>query len=301
MKLLSRKPKEANRRSSVLTPRGRGVFSYYANRPADAPDTSRVGRNKPSTTGHTSRWLYLPSFMAALALIISFGYILTLDTNPKISLTGNASGLSVQTSATYQQAARTILARSIFNHNKLTVDTGAVERGLKQQFPELSEVAVTLPLLGHRPVIELVAVQPALVLVTKGNLAVVASNGKVLAAGKSLNNSALKDLPRVDDNSGLSLQIGAAVLPSAQVSFIQNLVAQITLQQLSVQSLSLPAAPNEVDIHLSGISYFLKFNTDLDVRQQVGTYLAAKQKLDGDHITPAEYIDLRVEEKIFYK
>lgn len=299
MRLLPKRPiPEAGRRPSQ-TAKGRGVFSYYANRSTDTAPTGRAGQ-KPLRTAKP-RWHYIPSMLAALALIISLGYILRLDTNPKISLAGSTNGLSLRTTNTYQQAARSVLNRSWFNRNKLTVDTGSVERQLKQQFPELEDIAVTLPLLGHRPVIRIAVVQPAILLVSNGNLAVIAGNGQAVASGPSLNGAALKTLPRVQDDSGLRVQVGGSALPAAQVSFIQGLVAQLNAQKISVQSLTLPAAANQVDVRLQGQPYFLKFNTTLDARQQVGAFLATKQKLDSEHITPAEYIDFRVEEKVFYK
>ncbi len=300
MKLLPRKraTPEIGRQRAEAARQGRHVFSYYANRSTDDTTTGRAG--KPAAK-RKPRWHYLPSIIAALALLISLGYILRLDVNPKISIAGGDHGLSLRPTSTYQQTAKSILNRSWFNRNKLTIDTGGVERQMKQQFPELSEVAVTLPLVGHRPVVELAAVQPVLVLVTKDNQVVVANNGEAVAGGPNLNNAALKDLPRVEDNSGLSLKTGTAALPASQVSFIQDLAAQLKLQKLTLQNLSLPAAPNEVDVRLQGLGYYLKFNTALDVRQQVGSFLAAKQKLDAQHVTPGEYMDVRVEEKVFYK
>ncbi len=271
----------------------RGVFSYYASRSNDSTSTGRAGRAPLK-----QRWHYLPSLFAAIAVGVSLVYILTLDTNPKMALANTQQGVGLRSPQTYQQASQKLLRASWFNRNKLTVDTGRVERELKKQFPELSEAAVTLPLLGHRPVVELAAVQSSLLLVTQTGRFIIATNGKAITAAADTN---AKDLPIVNDSSGLSVQAGTVALPAAQISFIEALTTQFKLQKQAIQSMTLPAVPNEVQVRLNGIGYFIKFNTALDARQQVGTYLAAKQRLDSDHITPSEYMDLRVEEKAFYK
>ncbi len=294
-------PKENDRRSNGKVPaRGRGVFSYYANRAPEPQSSGRVGQ-APRPQKRRPLWRYIPSFVAAVALVISLGYVLKLDSHPKISLAAVPHGIAIRQPGEYQSAAESILKHSWFDHNKLTIDTGKVERQMKQQFPELSEVSVTLPLLGHRPFIELAAVQPVLVLSTKTGLVVVGSNGKAVAAGLKADNPALKDLPVIIDDSGLTIQTGSAVLPTSQVSFIQALVAQLKAEKLQIDSITLPAAPNQVDVRLKDTAFFIKFNTSIDARQQVGTFLAVKQKLGAENRAPSEYIDVRVEEKAFYK
>jgi hypothetical protein len=286
-----RRNKDSGRTHST-TPNRRGVFSYYASRSVDTTSTNRAGRVSKQ------RWHYLPSLISAICIAVSLVYILTLDTNPKMALASAQQNVGLRTPQTYQQAAKKLLNSSWFNRNKLTIDTGHVERELKKQFPELSEVAVTLPLLGHRPVVELAAVQSSLMLVTHNGRFILATNGKAITAAADTNS---KDLPTINDDSGLSVQAGTVALPASQISFIQLLTAQLKLQKQTIQSMSLPPIPNEVNVRLEGTSYYIKFNTALDARQQVGTYLAAKQKLDKDHVTPAEYMDVRVEEKVFFK
>ncbi len=293
MKLLPSKKIPTSSRQSVNK---RGVFSYYSS-PQSSP-------NRQASAGKKlvkRNWHYIPSLLAAIAVLICLGYVLKLDTNPKMALATTQRGVGLRTPQTYQQAAQKLLRRSWFNTNKLTVDTGAVEKGLKQQFPELNEVAVTLPLLGHRPVVELAAVQSSLLLTANNGRFIIASNGKAIAVGKDANPDVIRGLPVVTDSSGLTVRDGEPILPLTQIDFIDTLNTQLKLQQQHIQNLTLPPVPNEVDVHLEGLPYFIKFNTSLDARQQVGTFLAAKQKLDQGHITPAEYMDVRVEEKLFYK
>lgn len=292
------KSNQKRRQSGVPASSVQNVFSYHASRSNDSANTGRAGQMVPAAG--RSWWRWLPSIAAALAVLACLGYVLKLDANPKMSL-ANQTNLALHDPKVYQQAARLILKKSWLDHNKLTVDTGKVERSLKNQFPELDEVSLTLPLIGHRPVIEVATVQPALLLSAPSGLFVIAGNGRAVASGVNMTNQALSSLPKVIDKSNLSYRLGAAVLPEAQVDFITHLLAQLKAQSLAIDSLSLPITPNEVDVTLKNSRYYLKFNTMLEVRQQVGGFLAVKQRLASQHILPQKYVDLRVEEKVFYK
>jgi hypothetical protein len=71
---------------------------------------------------------------------------------------------------------------------------------------------------------------------------------------------------------------------------------------MSVGSMILPAGTSELDVHLAGQPYFVKFNlNNNDPRQQAGTFLAAIANLQKNHITPAQYIDVRVDGRAYYQ
>jgi hypothetical protein len=65
----------------------------------------------------------------------------------------------------------------------------------------------------------------------------------------------------------------------------------------------LPAASRELDIHLTGLPYFVKFNLNdnADAKQQVGTFLATRKYLTTHNITPTQYVDARVLGRVYYK
>ena len=64
----------------------------------------------------------------------------------------------------------------------------------------------------------------------------------------------------------------------------------------------MPAAENELDMYLTGQSYYVKFNlADSSPLQEVGTFLAVRQNLQQQGITPSQYIDVRVDGRAYYK
>src|SRR3989344_7874806 len=289
-----RRPAEGNNRA---------VFSYYAR--GVSTDEDNTGRRKDqniSTIKHYRLQLgLLPSYFAYLAILFAMGYSCLLVPSPKIILVNTPDTVHRDPSV-YQEAIETIWNKSILNRTKLTVSTSRIKQDINSQFGELANVQIELPLLGRRPTVILIPVKPALQLLSSNGSFYVDLGGRVMARTTDLTQNALKQLPLIRDETGVLAEPGKVVIPAAQASFLTNLHAQLLAQNIDVESITLPPrAANEADIRIVGLPYTVKFSIGSDPRQAVGTYQATKAKLDKEGVTPAEYIDLRVEEKVFYK
>jgi hypothetical protein len=231
--------------------------------------------------------------------------MLSLSTAAKVlPLTTVSSRSLLRPTAVYETAASRQLASSIWNRNKITIDTAKLNQQLLSQFPELSSVSVTIPLLAHRPLVYVQPAQPALVLVTgNGNGSfVIDTTGKALLRAASPAVLGQANLPLVNDQSGLSIQPNRQVLAATSVSFIQTVLAQLTAKQIAVSGLTLPAAASELDAQIAGQPYFVKFNLQSDnPRGEAGTFLATIAQLHRQNITPAQYVDVRVDGRAYYK
>jgi hypothetical protein len=137
---------------------------------------------------------------------------------------------------------------------------------------------------------------------TSGQSFVVDENGKALIAAARVPDLAALKLPVVNDESGIRLTEGKTVLSGSAVSFMRVILAELSAQNVSMQRLTLPAATSELDVYPIGVQYYVKFNLQSQTAlQQVGTYLATIEKLREQGITPAQYIDVRVDGRAYYK
>lgn len=278
------------------------VFSYYNNRPADTLSSS-AQRGRTSYSAVVRRHLrHLPTYMAGVIIVVSLMYATTLNTNPKI-LVGRPRGASVllRSQTEYGRQISQLLSASVFNRNKLTMSTDKIASQIQQKFPEIQTATVSLPIIGRRPIIGLDPAEPTIILNTKSTNYIIGSDGRVLI---NLSNVAKKEaisLPIVQDDSGLQPEQGRPALPKANVDFITTVLTQLRDKQISVERMDLPAVANELRVTPKGEKYYVKFNLGSDPRQQAGTYLAVRDKLSSNHITPAEYIDVRVDERAYYK
>jgi len=282
-------------------------MSYYSRR---APENANTGRTKlfskqrPDVNSLVKFWgQRLGLLVLVVALIASAVSIISLSNNAKVlSVDGEDKAFFLHDQAEYQSTASQLLASSIWNRNKITVDTNKVESELKRQFPELSTVSVTLPLLGHRPIVYIQAAQPAIIL-TAGNYSfVLDGNGRALLRSGSVSFFSSLGLPVVLDQSGLDPKVGRVALAGSSVEFIQTVVAQLKEKKQSVATVKLPAGTSQLDVQVRGQSYYIKFNLQSnDARRQVGTYLATQDWLASKNQTPSQYIDVRVEGRSYFK
>lgn len=279
------------------------VFSYHASR---STDTSILGRSKPTFNKSSSRlsiFKMLPTILALGAIIYSLGYLLMLDSSPRIVILGDKDKANLlQDTEVYLKASQEILKGSVFNKTKLTINTETTAKKLKDRFPELKDVAITIPIASHKPVFELGPAVPAVVLASaSAGPYVIDEQGRAVVKAQEVTSLEKLDLPKVNDESGLGLTLGKPVLPQEDIEFITSLYRQLKAHSLTVDSMILPTTPNELHLRLAGDRYLVKFDISGDARLQSGALMAVKAELSTKNISPAEYVDVRVRDKVFYK
>jgi cell division septal protein FtsQ len=283
------------------------AFSYHTSRSEQERGTGRQAQREPARpAGNRLGYFWLQRFglvILLLAAAASAVNIMTLSAFAKVvPLTTDGNHSFLRPTEVYENTANQQLKRSIWDHNKITVDTAKLSQQLLSQFPELSSVSVTVPLLAHRLLVYVQPAQPALILVTSNGSFVVDTTGKALVSGGSPAALRQPQLPLLTDQSGLRLQPNRQALPAASVSFVQTVIAQLAARQFAVSGMTLPAAASELDVQLAGQPYFVKFNLESDnPRGEAGTFLATIAQLRKQNTVPAKYIDVRVDGRAYYQ
>ncbi len=293
-------------RPQDATDRPAASLSYYSRRSDEDLNIGRQQvRAKRRPLPGSLRRFWLQRFgliILSVAVIASAVDVISLSAHTSVQTVGSTAIALLHTQAEYQTAADRLVAASIWNRNKLTVNTSSIARQLKTEFPELTSVSVSVPVLAHRPIIYIEPDQPAILLIVSNGTFVLDGAGRAILA--VTNPTALADLnlPLVTDQSGLTLKRDQQGLTTSNVSFIQTIVAQLAAKSISISSLTLPAGTSELDAAIGRSSYIVKFNlATATARQQAGTYLATKARLESRQITPSQYIDVRVDGRAYYK
>jgi len=306
-----KKPVLAGRRQPTYNerPGAPRAFSYHARRSDENITTGRMQPREQDIRRQarlTRYWRQRFGVLLATAIIIVCAVnVLHLSADPKIvPLTSSSNNYFLHDDTAYEQAAEKMFKSSLLNSNKITVNTDQIAQQLKQKFPELSDVSITLPLIGHRPVVYLAPTTPSLVLATeRGQAYILDENGKALADTSKVPDIAALHLPVVTDQSGLNVALGDIALPSDDIGFILAVDGQLQAQHYQISSLVLPPAASELDVHFADKPYYGKFNMHnvATARQQAGTFIATDADLAGKHTVPAQYIDVRVDGRAYYK
>jgi cell division septal protein FtsQ len=239
--------------------------------------------------------------------VLVIGIVLTLfnlylsDTPQVIPVSTTKSAIFLRNQQAYDAAAHAALDKAFWNGNKLTINTDRITADLRAQFPELAGVTVSVPFAGNRVRVYVEPATPQLLLSSNNTLYVVDTSGRALIAAAQVPRIEKLGLPVVNDQTGLPVEAGKAALPSTSVAFITEIVAQLKAKSITISSLTLPAGTSEMDVRISGVGYFVKFNLQGNAREEAGAFLAVKKQLERDRITPQTYIDVRVEERAYYR
>lgn len=309
MALFRKKRASAGRRRPRPASQDQQSFSYGRRADKRVDATANTGRQaggpatkRPAAASLKRFWLQRFGMIILITVIlVCVVSALSLSPNAKIEpLKATDSNSFLRDQAAYQRAADKLLASSLWNRNKITIDTDKFSAQMVKQFPELSSVSVTLPLLAHRPVVYVQPAQPALILATDSGSYVIDERGRALLPANG--SPTQTKLPQVVDQSGLKIKLNQQVLSSDDVRFIQTVVRQLAAKQFTVSSLVLPANSSELNARLAGKSYFVKFNLrDDNPRQQAGTFLATIANLQRKNTLPSQYVDVRVSGRAYYQ
>ena len=302
--IFRRRPEAEPTRRQRLTedkPAKLSSFAYSSNQAATNHPARQPGTQPKATLATLGRFwarrLGLLIFLvAAAASVIN---VLSLSASPKIVVldtSGNQAAL--RDSSVYEAAANGWLKGSVWNHSKLTVDANGLSQYMLRRYPELASASVTIPMLAHRPLVYIQPAQPALILVAANGSFVIDTSGKVLSNVSSYKAS----LPSLTDQSGLTTKVNQQALPGPDVKFVQIIIAELAAKQMNVSGLTLPPTSNELDAYMAGQPYYVKFNLQNDdPAEQAGTFLATINTLKLQHVTPAHYVDVRVDGRAYYQ
>ncbi len=282
------------------------VFSYHTKRTASGESRRpREADGRPAQPVKRKRdyraLRYLPSWLAAIAIVASFVYISGVEADPQVEIINGTSASSrlARPIEEYRQTIRDRLNANLLNKSKLSIDSRQLEREITDAFPEVDSAVMALPVLRRRPLISLRLAEPVLVLSNSSGDYAVDRSGKVIAelsAGRTRLTGS--ELPEVEDQTGLEVTPGDIAMASSDVAFVREVYGQLHAKGLEVEYMRLPALPAELHVKVKSDDYYVKFNFFTSARVAVGGFLAARSEA-GDKA--GEYIDARIEERVYYR
>ncbi|MDO8591326.1 MAG: hypothetical protein Q7R60_00130 [bacterium] len=291
MGLLNKKINSKSRR--VSTQGGRIGPSYWGGSPK-APPRSPFKKRLPLKKSPKRFFRRLLNVLVLVAIIAGFIFCLIIKPRPHTLVSSNA----YHPNAVYETAANKAF-EALRNKTKVTLDERGITTTLKKQFPEIDSIKIEVPIISQIATLRLNIAAPTFNFSSGNNLYVVGSNGVV--AGLSSQFAGASKLPSVIDQSGFVAAPGKQVLGTEVIAFINTLIAQCQHAGIEVESLTLPATSQEIDLRVQNQLYYVKFYLGGDALNQAGQYLAAKHKFDSDNSQPQQYLDVRVAGKVYYK
>ncbi len=290
------KNKESQKRTSKISQQRMPVFSYHSSR-SNTDSPANHERHSQQNTSKSLRNKHLAAGLFIFVLLAGFTFISTLSTQVNVRVfQADGSPLTSDTSQ-YKSELENLLNSSILNRSKFFIDAESIESLLKQKFPELGQVSLMIPMFGRNVTAHLAPERPAIILATSRGAMAVAASGRVIGEASKLPSSIRDNVPTIEDTADIQANTGEVAIPSDLVKFVQTVVAYLEAEEVAYKRLVFPAIANELHIYIEDNNYFVKFNTESDPRQQVGTYLLVRDKIAEQGRSPSEYIDVRIPER----
>lgn len=274
------------------------IYSYRSVR---NETESPYNRDNPSDRVQTQGSKFILRFskiLFVLIFILGIFYATTIEPNSKINIKDNFNA-NPRSINSYEQGVDTIIDSSYLNKNKLTFDVKKIENEIKQKYPEIGLVEVSVPFLGHQPKVMIAFSEPVAKLVTEGQTYILDGNGIALFSEKDATNSLnVSELISVNDGSGNEITIGKPALSFDQLKYIQEIVAQAKRKNIKINTIALSAGGSGINVNYSDTDYIVKYSFYADARQSSGAYYAVYDFISDQ---PKEYVDVRIPDKVYVK
>jgi hypothetical protein len=265
--------------------------TYY--RSKDQPAQSPFKKKQPKKN-HRKFLIGAVDISLVVLLLAGVIYSLLLNAQPRVTV----SGLSYHSLSTYQSQVAASFS-GLKNRSKITFDERGVIAKIQHRFPEVQSAQIELPFFSQQPRVNLSVSPPAFKLSDGKQLYIMDAQG--LAVARAADLPKLDKLVTITDQSGFEASVGKQLLSSESVSFINTVIVETQRAKVPIASLTLPPLAQEIDLRTVDQPYFVKFYLGGDALTQTGQFLAARQKFAQTHQTPADYLDVRIAGKIFYK
>lgn len=234
---------------------------------------------------------------AILALVVAIIFVLNQMVYRVDVVTPGQSKVDNHTQERYRQALDGYLSSRPLERLRFLLDGDALQVYLLEHAPEVQSASVIAKDgAAFDSSLRLSFRQPALKWVSSGKEYYVDGLGVTYEIN-------YYDTPvlSVEDQSGVDPGVGQAVVNRSFLSFLGQSVSQFDAAGQKVDRVILPEGTvRQVSLGIEGRSYVVKLTLDRGVEEQVQRAIKAIGYLDERGLSP-EYIDARVDQRVFYK
>lgn len=243
-----------------------------------------------------SQWLILGLILALLVVNITLS---------GTSIRVKGSSYPYRTNEQYQAIINEVLDSRTAFQTKATLSSSSLEAEIRKRSPEVDTATAIIPLAGRRLQVILDVASPLVRLQTgSSKLAVVSSAGIVTHEDASAAiNSTFSQLPSLS-MVGLTPKVGEQILTQDEAALLQLLTSEFDGSETfrpAVQSLEFDVQKREIKARFKDKQFYAKITPEEEGRLQVGALVKTLKSLTEQSALPSEYVDVRVEDRVFVR
>jgi hypothetical protein len=308
VKILKKKPQNGRRVANLPNSPHAPVVRYYRPQGADNSTSLRSKGVSQSDAGANSE-----SFLKSILHSAGRWFGVMLIVGVLIANTGVSSfGLQIigseqgyRPADDYKQELQNILDSSIWYKNKLSLNSASFERQVYDRFPEVSFNSAVIPLAGRKLQVQLQFSKPLLRLIATGNKqAVLSEDGIVVRLGSAEEiNASFRELPSISIPN-LNFQEGDQVLTSEEAELLSLIIAEFdgsTTLRPKTDNIEYDVSKREIKVRFKDHKYYIKMSPEREARGQVGSLVATIKNFAENGLQVNEYIDVRVDGRVFVR
>jgi cell division septal protein FtsQ len=251
------------------------------------PTPPRRG-NSPQFQLSSPGWGVIASVALTLFVIIAISRLTALQ---KITVTG----LKSLSQDRVLQITKDGINKQWFGQSLLLINSNDLASYLSQQEPAIKQAQIHRHFF-HSLQVSVIEREPSLNWKTNNQTYLLDQDGTVIGPGKG----EYSQLPSVTDTTNLPVKVGDRAAPTQFVTFTTALNTLLPSTKLKAVDMQIPATTSELYVKTDR-GYTVKFDTTRPAAGEVGDLITVLAHLASIHKAPAEYIDLRIEHKAYYK
>jgi hypothetical protein len=206
----------------------------------------------------------------------------------------------------YQRITDGILTKQLAYRSKITLSSERLESEIRTAIPEAEEVVAVVPLAGRQLQVILHIAEPLIrIQRQQSNMQGVISTAGIVTSEATSDVIAANfaSLPIITI-VGVDTTIGAQILTQSEIGLISLLLKECDGSEPfrpKVTAIEFNVQKREMNIRFESVSYYGKVTPERESRTQVGALIKTLQYLKEQGSTPTEYIDVRVDDRVFVK
>lgn len=268
-------------------------------------EKSNTNQRNKSSDSHTSIFgLIYKWFGIIIILFLVIANTTISDAIVKINSDSQAS--MYRSLEEYSEGINNIFASNIKNRSKFTLNSSSFESKIKTQFPEVKTAVVVTPLAGRRLQVGLELEKPLARLnqSLSNSQAVLSESGTVvLEDDATVINEQFAQIPSISIPN-ITYSVGDQILTSSEAGLIRLLVSEFdgsTPYRHKVKSIEFDVQKREIRVRFEGVGYYAKLTPERESRVQVGALVSTLRSTGEQGSLPTDYIDVRVDDRVFVK
>lgn len=309
MKLKRTKKNKRDVNSNIPARRSLPVDRYYSSSSRQRTNLTETKRSPgKGTVGNSGapslkifnkilQWGSIFSIVAVLLLNVALR-----DVGVKVQQFEDSE--SFRSNAEYVESIQSVFNSSVFNKTKFSFNSLAFENKVRETLPEVVKATAVVPIAGTRLQVGLEISEP-LMRVQLSNLrqGVIGDNGLLLYESNSTDIlSKFSELPLLQIEPTVTSSAGSQLLTSVETELLSLLIAEFDgtgTYRHTLDAITYNIEKREFRVDFNSASYFAKLTSERDPRLQVGALLASLTDLAEKGQLPSQYIDVRVDGRIF--